>query len=150
MSECQHYEFRSIDRPLDDADRKALRALSSRAQITTTSFTNHYEWGDVKGDPRQLVERWFDLYLYLANWGTRRLIMRLPRWLIERGRLNACLLDVDWVEVWETGEHLVVDMCRDEVEEGYSDWDSGWGWQLLLGLQKTCQMERRGESEWLK
>ena len=107
MSECQHYESRSIDRPLGDADRKALRALSSRAQITTTSFTNHYEWGDFKGDPRQLVER---------------------------GRLNAFLLDVDWVEVWETGEHLVVDMCRDEVEEGYSDWDSGWVWQLAIGL----------------
>lgn len=85
MSEYQYYEFRAIDRPLGDADRKALRALSSRAQITTTSFTNHYEWGDFKGDLRQLVERWFDLHLYLANWGTRRLIMRLPRRLMERG-----------------------------------------------------------------
>ncbi len=134
MSEYQYYEFRAIDRRLGDADRKALRALSSRARITTTSFTNHYEWGDFKGEPRQLVERWFDLHLYLANWGTRRLIMRLPRWLMERGRLNDCLLDVDWVEVWETGEHLVVDMCRDEVEEGYSDWGSGWVWQLAIGL----------------
>ena len=128
MSEYQYYEFRAIDRPLGEADRKALRALSSRARITTTSFTNHYEWGDFKGEPRQLVERWFDLHLYLANWGTRRLIMRLPRRLMERGRLNPFLLDVDWVAVWEKGEHLVVDMCRDEIEEGYSEWDDGSGW----------------------
>ena len=128
MSEYQYYEFQTVDRPLGEADRKALRALSSRARITTTSFTNHYEWGDFKGDPRQLVERWFDLHLYLANWGTRRLTMRLPRRLMERGRLNAFLLDVDWVAVWEKGENLIVDMYRDAVEEGYIDWDDGSGW----------------------
>ena len=128
MSEYQYYEFQAIDRPLAEADREALRALSSRARITTTSFTNHYEWGDFSGDPRRLVARWFDLHLYLANWGTRCLMMRLPKRLMERERLDPFLLDVDWVEVWEAGEHLVVDMCRDEIEEGYSDWDDGSGW----------------------
>ena len=128
MSEYQYYEFQAIDRPLGEADREALRALSTRAHITATRFTNHYEWGDFGGDPRRLVERWFDLHLYLANWGTRRLIMRLPKRLMERERLDVFLLDVDWVKVWEAGEHLVVDMCRDESEEGYSDWDDGSGW----------------------
>ena len=117
MSEYQYYEFQAIDRPLGEAEREALRALSSRARITAASFTNHYEWGDFKGDPRQLVERWFDLHLYLANWGTRRLMMRLPKRLMERERLDLFLLDVDWVKVWEAGENLIVDMCRDEIEE---------------------------------
>ncbi len=128
MSEYQYYEFQAIDRPLAEADQEALRALSSRARITSTSFTNHYEWGDFKGDPRRLVERWFDLHLYLANWGTRRLMMRLPKRLMARERLHVFLLEVDWVKVWELGEQLIVDMCRDEVEEGYSDWDDGSGW----------------------
>ena len=128
MSEYQYYEFQAIDRPLSEADRKALRALSSRAQITATRFTNHYEWGDFKGDPRRLVERWFDLHLYLANWGTRRLMMRLPRRLMGRERLEPFLLDVDWVEIWEAGENLIVDMCRDEIEEDDCDWDDGSGW----------------------
>ena len=57
---------------------EALRTLSTRARITATSFTNHYEWGDFKGDPRLLMELWFDVHLYLANWGTRRLMLRLP------------------------------------------------------------------------
>lgn len=43
MSEYQYYEFQAVDRPLGEADQKALRALSTRAQITTTSFTNSYE-----------------------------------------------------------------------------------------------------------
>ena len=61
MSEYQYYEFQAIDRPLGEADREALRTLSTRARITATSFTNHYEWGDFKGDPQRLMERWFDL-----------------------------------------------------------------------------------------
>lgn len=54
MSECQYYEFQAIDRPLDATDREALRALSTRARITATSFTNSYEWGNFKGDPAKL------------------------------------------------------------------------------------------------
>jgi hypothetical protein len=50
MSEYQYYEFQAIDRPLDRAAQDALRSISSRARITATSFTNHYEWGDLKGD----------------------------------------------------------------------------------------------------
>ena len=128
MSEYQYYEFQAIDRPLGEADKRALRDLSTRARITASSFTNHYEWGDFKGDPRRLMERWFDLHLYLANWGTRRLMMRLPKRLMGRERLTPFLLEVDWVKVWEAGEHLIVDMCRDEVEEGYCEWDDGSGW----------------------
>lgn len=79
MSEYQYYEFQAIDRPLGEADRAELQALSSRARVTSTSFTNHYNYGDFRGDPRNLVERWFDLHLYLANWGTRRLMIRLPK-----------------------------------------------------------------------
>ncbi len=55
MSEYQYYEFQAIDRPLSEADRQALRDLSTRARITATSFTNSYEWGDFKGDPAQLM-----------------------------------------------------------------------------------------------
>ena len=45
LSEYQYYEFQAVDRPLD----KALRAYSTRARITATSFTNHYDWGDFIG-----------------------------------------------------------------------------------------------------
>ena len=128
MSEYQYYEFQAIDRPLGKGGQATLRALSTRARITATSFTNHYEWGDFKGDPRRLMERWFDLHLYLTNWGTRRLMMRLPKRLMERSSMDAFLMDVDWVKVWETDDHLIVDMCRDEVEPDYDEWDDGSGW----------------------
>jgi len=44
VSEYQYYDFRAIDRPLMKKEMAALRSISTRAAITTTSFTNHYEW----------------------------------------------------------------------------------------------------------
>lgn len=48
-----------------------LRGLSTRAQITTTSFVNVYHWGDFRGDPVKLMERCFDAFVYVTNWGYR-------------------------------------------------------------------------------
>lgn len=128
MSEYQYYEFHAVDRPLDRAAQDALRAISSRARITATSFTNHYEWGDLKGDPAKFMERWFDLHLYLANWGSRRLMMRLPKRLVERAEIDRFLGEVDWVELRTAGDNLIVDIQRDEVEGDYDEpWDDGSG-----------------------
>ncbi len=131
MSEYQYYEFQAIDRPLDRAAQQALRSISSRAQITATSFTNHYEWGDLKGDPRELVARWFDLHLYQSNWGTRRLIMRLPKHLLNRKDIDAFLGQLDWVEVLTSGDNVILDMSRHEVEPD-DDLDDGTGWLASL------------------
>jgi hypothetical protein len=125
MSEYQYYEFQAIDRPLNQADRQALRALSTRAQITTTSFTNSYEWGDFKGDPARLMENWFDLHLYLANWGSRRLMIRFPKRLVKLSLLDAFLGEVDCAKVRVAGENVIVNITRDELE--FEDWDDGSG-----------------------
>lgn len=130
MSEYQYYKFQAIDRPLSEEDRRALRALSARARITATSFTNSYEWGDFKGDPAKLVERWFDLHLYLANWGSRRLIIKVPARLVDRDRLGAFLDGVDAVRVHVVAGNLIVDVARDELE--FEDDDAGSG--RLAGL----------------
>lgn len=126
MSEYQYYEFQAIDRPLDRAVQDALRSISTRARITATSFTNHYEWGDLKGDPRKFMERWFDLHLYLANWSTRRLMLRVPKRFVNQADIDPFLREIDWVEVWTSGDNLIVDICRDEVEV-YDDWHDGSG-----------------------
>src|SRR5947209_2732259 len=83
MSEFQYYEFQALDRPLTDREQKELRALSTRAEITEHSFTNEYHWGDFKGSPEKLMEKYFDAFFYVANWGTRRLMLRLPRGLVD-------------------------------------------------------------------
>jgi hypothetical protein len=130
MSEYQYYEFQAIDHPLSEADRQVLRDLSTRARITATSFTNSYEWGNFKGDPAKLMERWFDLHLCMANWGSRRLMIRLPARLVGRHLLDAFLDEVDCATLSVSGENLIVDISCDEVES--EDWDDGSGWLAAL------------------
>jgi hypothetical protein len=130
MSEYQYYEFQAVDRPLDETARGALRAISTRARITATSFVNNYEWGDLKADPRDLLKRYFDLFLYLANWGSRRFALRMPRHLLDLEVLDGFQLDDEVASLTVAGGHVIVDIHRDEVDA--EDWVDGSGWLSAL------------------
>lgn len=78
MSESQYYEFTAIDAPLSLAVQRRLRRITSRATITATRLVNTYEWGNFKADAWELTARHFDLFIYHAGDGTRRLILRVP------------------------------------------------------------------------
>ena len=126
MSEYQYYEFRAIDRHLDVKDRAALRAISSRADISSARFTNHYEWGDFKGDPSVLMERYFDLHLYLANWGSRHLSLRFPKGLVDEARLPGIAGNEECLRLRHHKEHLIVDIARDELDVDDATDGSEW------------------------
>ncbi len=79
MSEYQYYEFVAIDQPLTPKQMAELRAHSSRASITPASFVNDYQWGDLKGDPIDWMRRYFDAHVYVANWCTCLLYLRMPK-----------------------------------------------------------------------
>ena len=83
MSEYQYYEFQALDRRLTPAEMRELRAFSTRARITPTSFVNEYEYGDFKGDVNAWMEKYFDAFVYFANWGTRELSLRVPSRLLD-------------------------------------------------------------------
>ena len=123
MSEYQYYEFRTLDRQLTQAEMKRMRGISSRAAITSTSFVNHYEWGDFKGDPAQFMECYFDLFLYLSNWRTRRFSLRLPKRLVDVEALKSVMPDAQEASFWIAGENVIVDVFREEVDLG--EWDDG-------------------------
>lgn len=125
MSEYQYYEFQAIDRPLDPEAKAALRAISTRAHITATGFVNSYEWGDLKADPRDMLKRHFDLFLYLANWGSRRFALKLPRRLVDLEALDRFQIDDEVADIKVAGAHLIIDIRREEIEA--EDWDDGSG-----------------------
>ena len=78
MSEYQYYEFHAIDSPLTQSQIQELRRYSTRATITPTRFVNEYHWGSFKGNPAAWMEKYFDAFFYLANWGTREFMLRVP------------------------------------------------------------------------
>src|SRR5687767_3728733 len=79
MSEYQYYEFRAIDLPLTDRQMRELRAISTRAAISRASFSNHYTYGDLTANPRDLLVRYFDASLYFANWHFLEVAFRYPK-----------------------------------------------------------------------
>lgn len=91
MSEYQYYEFAAVDRPLSPQQQAELRSRSSRATITPGSFINEYHWGDLKGEPTDWMQRYFDAHVYSANWGSCRLLLCLPAGALERTMLDACV-----------------------------------------------------------
>ncbi|WP_448639390.1 hypothetical protein [Geodermatophilus sp. URMC 63] len=128
MSEYQYYEFAAIDQPLS-ADKQAdLRAISTRALITPTSFMNHYEWGDLKADPRRLVERYFDAFLYLANWGTHRLMFRVPAEVFDSTAVVDRYFVGDSSTAWTNRGSVVIDLVTEDDDGEYGeDWLDGSG-----------------------
>jgi hypothetical protein len=88
MSESQYYEFLALDKALTGSQLEELRQLSTRVEITATRFTNEYHWGDFRGDPEQMMATYFDAFLYIANWGTRRLMFRVPRAALDAGHVQ--------------------------------------------------------------
>lgn len=121
MSEYQYYEFLAIDRPLTDDEYEQVRACSSRAEINRTRFVNEYQWGDFRGDPAALMDRFYDAHLYFANWGTRILMLRLPLTLLGLETAEAYCND-STVFARGSGTNLILDL-RSEDEEG----DGWWG-----------------------
>ena len=132
MSEYQYYEFRAIDRPLDEDEIDELRELSTRAEITETSFTNTYNYGDFRGKPEKLMERYFDAFVYVANWGTNRLMFRLPRRFVDVEALSEYAAD-DALMIKSSKEHVVIELISQE--EG-GDWVDGEPWMpKLIGIR---------------
>ncbi len=129
MSEYQYYEFRAIDRPLNDKEMDKLRAVSTRAVITPTSFINTYNYGDFKGDPAALMDRYFDAFVYVANWGTRHLMFRIPRNFFDpEAAAEYCVDEVLSFEIKK--DHIVLEFSSND--EGGDGWTDGEPWMASL------------------
>ncbi|MEC3978736.1 hypothetical protein [Amycolatopsis sp. H20-H5] len=135
MSEYQYYEFLAIDRPLDDDEQAEVRSLSTRARITSSSFVNEYHWGDFKGDPRSLIEHYYDAHLYVANWGTHRVMLRLPCDLLDPDVVEDYCVG-DEASAWLTDEFIVLDFTsEDHAGEFDFDYDPETLLSAIVGVR---------------
>lgn len=119
MSEYQSYEFQAIDRPLTDKQMAELRSYSTRATITPRSFVNDYSWGSFKGDEDAWMEKYFDAFLYLANWGTHVLKLRLPARLLDLQTAQQYCVG-DSASGWGSRGNVILSFTSDE--EGGEGW----------------------------
>ena len=132
MSEYQYYEFQAIDRHLTDTEMSKLRAFSTRADITSSSFVNEYAWGSFKGDEDQWMEKYFDGFLYYANWGTHILKLRLP----------SELLDLKTAQIYCKGDNVSARLSNDKIildfvsaSEYGDEWEEDFRLSSFLSLR---------------
>ncbi|MDB9392873.1 hypothetical protein [Microcystis aeruginosa] len=151
MSEYQYYEFQAIDRPLTQEERAAISQLSSRVKPTATSASFTYSYGNFRGDPKQVLARYFDIMYYIANWGTQQLMFRFPTSLINREAIELYCID-NYISLSFAGDWSILDWEFSQ-EEGFNDWIEGEGiLSELIGLrQEILQQDYRGlYLAWLK
>ena len=125
MSEYQYYEFIALDKSLNQTQMQALGEVSSRADITSTRFVNVYNYGDFRGDVNEFMTRYFDAMVYVANWGSHRLMLRLPGDLTDCAQLKRYCTD-ESLSLRVKGKSVVLDFHSDL--EDYAGWEEGEGW----------------------
>lgn len=132
MSEYQYYEFVAIDEPLTQKQMAELRACSSRASITPTSFVNDYQWGNLKGDPIDWMRHYFDAHVYVANWCTCLLYLRVPKSTFDAETLRTFKTKAVFL-VEQTKTHWLLEWGLDESDnyDRFAEED-GRGWMGRL------------------
>lgn len=132
MSEYQYYEFQAVDRSLTQEEMSELRSFSTRAEITPNRFTNEYSWGSFKGDEDRWMEKYFDGFLYYANWGTHILKLRLPSSLLNLEKVQMYCHD-DYFSVRLSRDKIILDFLSDC--EDYEKWEDDLHLSSFLPLR---------------
>ncbi len=138
MSEYQYYEFQAVDRPLSAKEMGELREISSRARISSTNFVNDYSWGSFKGSEDAWLEKYFDAFLYLANWGSHTLKLGLRSRLLDPATAKE-YCGGGSASVREKGGKIILSFSSEDDEGG--DWVDGEG-QLASIISVRAELAR--------
>ena len=98
MSEYQYYEFLAIDRPLTPDEQQAVAQLSSRVDPHPRRAAFVYHWSDFPRRAVDVLAQYYDAMVYVANWGTRQLVFRFPKALIDPAQIEAFIPAFDFEE----------------------------------------------------
>ena len=123
MSEYQYYDFRAIDAPLTTAQKADCSSLSSRSQVTNRRAQFTYNYGDFHGDVEQLMSDSFDMMLYVSNFGTQRLVFRLPKTFFDVSQCRDYFIS-DEIDHINAERYTLLDLNFNE-DDNYSDWIEG-------------------------
>ena len=129
MSEYQYYEFLAIDRPLTPDEQRAVARLSSRVAPHPRRATFTYSWSNFPGRAEDVLAKYYDAMIYLANWGSRQLTFRFPKALIDPTQMQAFIPMFDFqecVSLSTVGEYAILNIEFHDEEGG--DWIEGEGW----------------------
>jgi hypothetical protein len=121
MSEYQYYEWQTIDRPLTVSEQREVDGLSSHMDtVTSTQAIVTYSWGNFKHDPQKVLLKYFDAFLYDSNFGTRQLMFRLPKNLVDVSSIQPYLFE-DRLMLEEHGKYFTLEIQINE-DSDFFEW----------------------------
>jgi hypothetical protein len=126
---------------LTDGQMGDLRAISTRAVISRTSFSNHYEYGDLKANPRDLLVKYFDASLYFAHWLYLEVAFRYPKGAVDVKALRRYAAGRT-VDIRSAGSDVVVAMSVETDGEPFDAADDGSSWLSSLRYVGYTQRSR--------
>ena len=122
----------------------AMPQRSNNRTITASGFINEYHWGNLKGEPLDWLERFFDAHVYSSSWGNCRLLLRIPHAAIDakvvldcvgaRGHSATASVPMAF-EVMQTAQHLILDWSFDDDSGEHArfyEQADGPGWMARL------------------
>lgn len=148
MSEYQYYEFHAIDKPLSEGEREAVSEMSSRVQLSPRKAIFTYSYSDFRYNEEEVLINYFDFMLYIANWGTKRIMIKFPFGLVDFDLLKKYRISVlsDYeqeIRVFKRGEYVVIDVNYSEEDGiGWIDEDE-YGYDFINIRREIMQGDYR-------
>ena len=135
MSEYQYYEFHAIDQPLDSEELESVGKMSSRVRLTPRKAIFTYSYSDFRYDEEAVLVDYFDFMLYLANWGSKRMMMKFPAELVDYDFLKKYEMSVEAdyeqdVRILKRSGFVLVDVKYSE-EDGSGWIEEDYGYDFL-------------------
>jgi|GEM_PF-3964637 len=115
----QYYEFRAIDSEITAKKRELLRSFSSRAEITESTFSVEYHFGNFKGDQIEWMREYFDAHLYHSNCGARKFYLKFPKEVLNKNIINQ-YFPSQTVELIEANRYYIISYQIDNYYENNS------------------------------
>ncbi len=119
MSGFEYYEFMAVDRPLSPQEEEEVGKLSSRARVSSNRAISTYNYGSFRGNSDEVLRKYFDAFLYISNYGTKKLGFRLPTRLLKSQSL--CPYEYEYIVEIEPYEDVSLVLLNLNDEEG-----GGW------------------------
>lgn len=139
MSEYQFYRFERVHGYLTTRQCQALRAVSSRAEITANAFQVYYNYSGLKAEPSQIMLDNFDIGFYYADWGSLDVYIKIPAGTIPKA-LTA--FETEGLYVYETETWQLLIFSLNEYEEYFDEEDAENFFQHITGLYDDLMQGR--------
>lgn len=143
MGEFQYYEFYSIDKELTRKERKEVDGLSSRFSPTSRRAVFSYSYSSFRHKEETVLLKYFDYFFYISNWGTKRIMYKFPKDLVDYDEIKKYVHSYDTfvnneLSIYKKEDFVIINIEISEEEGGgWLDEDEGSYWSMeLMGLRQ--------------